>query len=170
MCVCALGLCGAQKESEGFDAARCTAFVNDMTADPLSNHVEPGSIDVCLLIFVLSAINPDKMLHSLQNLAFVMKPGGLVLFRDYGIYDMAEIRMAEQKGHRIADNFYVRKDGTRAYYFSEEVLQRLFEEAGFAVQELKMHKRVVRNRKEHADMHRRWVQGTFVKSEGVVSL
>jgi hypothetical protein len=48
----------------------------------------PASMDVALLIFVLSAINPDKMVHALQNLASVMKPGGLVLFRDYGIYDM----------------------------------------------------------------------------------
>ena len=141
-----------------------------MTTDPLTDKVEPASIDVCLLIFVLSAVNPDKMVHSLQNLAGVMRPGGLVLFRDYGIYDMAEIRMAEQKGHKIGDNFYVRKDGTRAYYFSEAVLQQMFEEAGFGVRELKMHKRVVRNRKEQADMHRRWVQGTFVKSEDVVSL
>ena len=78
--------------------------------------------------------------------------------------------MAEQKGHKISENFYVRKDGTRAYYFSETVLQQLFREAGFDVEEIKMHKRVVRNRKEHADMHRRWAQGTFVKSAEVVSL
>jgi hypothetical protein len=51
-----------------------------------------------------------------------------VLVRDYGIYDMAEIRLAEQKGHKIADNFYVRKDGTRAFYFSEDQLRQIFEE------------------------------------------
>ena len=128
------------------------------------------SIDVCMLIFVLSAINPDKMVHSLQNMGRVMKPGGRVLLRDYGVYDMAEIRMAEQKGHKISDNFYVRKDGTRAFYFSQEVLQRIFEEAGFEAQDLRMHKRVVRNRKQHADMHRRWIQGIFVKSPNTVSL
>jgi hypothetical protein len=43
-------------------------------------------------------------------------------------------------------------------------------EAGFEVVDIKMHKRIVRNRKEQADMHRRWVQGTFVKSAEVVSL
>jgi hypothetical protein len=69
-----------------------------------------------------------------------MKPGGRVLFRDYGIYDMAEIRLAEQKGHKISENFYVRKDGTRAYYFSEQKVRQVFEEAGFEAAELKMHR------------------------------
>jgi hypothetical protein len=64
------------QESAAFDSARCTAFVNDVTADPLTDNVEADSIDTCLLIFVLSAINPDKMVHALQNLASVMKPGG----------------------------------------------------------------------------------------------
>ena len=63
-----------------------------------------------------------------------------MLFRDYGIYDMAEIRLAEQKGHKISDNFYVRKDGTRAYYFSEQVLRQIFQEAGFEAEEVKMHR------------------------------
>ena len=46
-----------------------------------------------------------------------MKPGGVLLFRDYGLYDHAMLRFG--RGHKIADNFYVRQDGTRAYYFSE---------------------------------------------------
>ena len=46
-----------------------------------------------------------------------MKPGGVLLFRDYGLYDHAMLRFG--RGHKIADNFYMRQDGTRAYYFSE---------------------------------------------------
>ena len=41
--------------------------------------------------------------------------------------------MRFKKGHKISDNFYVRHDGTRAYYFSEEKLQELAEAAGFNV-------------------------------------
>ena len=40
-----------------------------------------------------------------------------MLLRDYGIYDHAMLRFAP--GHKISKNFYVRQDGTRAYYFSE---------------------------------------------------
>uniref|UniRef100_A0A7S0F6X8 Methyltransferase-like protein n=1 Tax=Hanusia phi TaxID=3032 RepID=A0A7S0F6X8_9CRYP len=120
-------------------------------------------MDICLMIFVLSAISPEKMLSSLTNVAAIMRKGGKVLFRDYGLYDMAQLKMAEPKGHKIQDNFYVRKDGTRAYYFSEEMLEKLFKDAGFKAEKIEMHKRLVRNRKEGYNMHRRWIQAEFVR-------
>jgi methyltransferase-like protein 6 len=83
--------------------------------------------------------------------------------RDYGLYDMAMLKMAEPRKSKISDNFYVRGDGTRAYFFSEEELEALFREAGFETVELEMHRRVVKNRKQSTEMHRRWVQGRFRK-------
>ena len=42
-----------------------------------------------------------------------------MFFRDYGLYDHAMLRFS--KGHKISENFYMRQDGTRAYYFSESM-------------------------------------------------
>ncbi len=45
-----------------------------------------------------------------------MKPGGLVLFRDYGLYDHAMLRFS--RGHKVEEHLYFRQDGTLSYFFS----------------------------------------------------
>uniref|UniRef100_F7H6N2 Methyltransferase 6, tRNA N3-cytidine n=1 Tax=Callithrix jacchus TaxID=9483 RepID=F7H6N2_CALJA len=51
-----------------YDTERCKVFQCDLTKDDLLDHVPPESVDVVLLIFVLSAIHPDKMHLVLQNI------------------------------------------------------------------------------------------------------
>jgi len=53
----------------------------------------------------------------------VLKPGGILFFRDYGLYDHAMLRF--NPANKLSDNFYVRQDGTRAYYFSKGELDQL---------------------------------------------
>lgn len=58
----------------------------------LTTVVAADSVDVVSLVFVLSAIDPAKFATALSNVAAVLRPGGLLIFRDYGIYDMAMFR------------------------------------------------------------------------------
>ena len=60
---------------------------------------------------MLSAIHPEKFHQALSAVASVIKPDGVLVFRDYGLFDMAQIRIG--RGNKLADNFYVRQDGTR---------------------------------------------------------
>lgn len=60
----------------------------------------------------------------MANVAAVLKPGrGRVLVRDYAEGDLAQLRLAgPTRNQRISENFYVRSDGTQAYYFSQVLL------------------------------------------------
>ncbi|KAG2240981.1 hypothetical protein Bca52824_096913 [Brassica carinata] len=101
----------------------------------------------------------------LQNIKRVLKPNGCILFRDYAVGDLAQERFSG-KDQKISDNFYVRGDGTRAFYFSNEFLETLFGKEGFEVEEIGVCCKQVENRSRELVMNRRWVQATFRLSNG----
>ncbi|XP_029308267.1 tRNA N(3)-cytidine methyltransferase METTL6 [Cottoperca gobio] len=140
---------------------RCSAFQCDLTKDDLRENVPEGSVDVVTLIFVLSAIHPDKMKLALQNLSRVLKPGGIVLFRDYGLYDHAMLRF--KAGSKLGENFYVRQDGTRSFFFSKEFLAELFVDTGLQPVSNDYVLRETVNKKEGLCVPRVFLQSKFTK-------
>lgn len=103
------------KSHPSYNENTVKAFQCDITTDEILKEVAFESIDIVTLIFVLSAIHPNKFHQTLQNVFNVLKPGGVVLFRDYGLYDMAQLRF--NAGHKISENLYMRQDGTRLVCF-----------------------------------------------------
>jgi len=148
------------KAHKDYKEDRVHAFVCDVTVDDLTAEIPPASVDIVTLIFVLSAVSPEKMSQALQTIRHVLKPNGHVLLRDYAIGDLAQERFTS-KEQKISDNFYVRGDGTRAFYFSEEALTSLFTRNGFTSEKVGVHYKRVENRSRGLVMDRRWIQGEF---------
>ncbi|KAJ3158010.1 hypothetical protein HDU89_000392 [Geranomyces variabilis] len=148
------------KSNPAYDEKKCRAFVYDITSTTPPD-VETGSIDVCICIFVLSAIHPSSWGTAVANIHRVLKPGGLLLFRDYGRYDLAQLRL--KGGRMLEDNFYIRGDKTRVYFFTTEEVQAMFEGGGFVVEQNAVDRRLIVNRARQLKMYRQWVQGKFRK-------
>ncbi|ESO11509.1 hypothetical protein HELRODRAFT_71342 [Helobdella robusta] len=150
------------KKNELYDSIRINVFHCDLTRDSLSTSIPCASVDIVSLIFVLSAIHPNKMMTIVENLKSVLKSGGKVLFRDYGNKDHAMLRFAP--GQKLSDRLYVRQDNTRAYYFILEELQKIFESSGFQTDRLSYIYRETVNKKENMWAQRIFLQGVFIKT------
>lgn len=149
------------KQNPLYDESRVKAFPADITTDEVFGTISDASTDLITLVFVLSAIHPEKFGNVVEHMFRLLRPGGVVLFRDYGLHDMAQLRF--KPGSKIAEKLYVRQDGTRSYYFSAEETCGLFTNGGFEVISNEyVHRRTV-NVKEKVDVPRIFVQGKYKK-------
>ena len=177
------------RDSEHYNKKYMTADVWDVTSegeDSLPPSLTEASVDVVVLIFIFSALAPDQWNNALRNIYRVLKPGGEVLFRDYGRGDLAQVRF--RKSRYMEENFYVRGDGTRAYFFEKEELAAMWgkwtpehglqvdgnesgdeqdnqvvTEGAFEVMDLGVDRRLIVNRQRKLKMYRCWMQGRFRK-------
>ncbi|NXR50686.1 METL2 protein, partial [Hippolais icterina] len=160
-CDFASGAVELVKSHSSYNSAWCSAFVHDVCDDALPYPFPDEILDVILLVFVLSTIHPDRMQGVVNRLAKLLKPGGMLLFRDYGRYDTAQLRF--KKGHCLSENFYVRGDGTRVYFFTKDEVQNMFNLAGLTEVQNLVDRRLQVNRKKKVKMQRVWIQSKFQK-------
>ncbi|GAP89171.1 putative actin binding protein [Rosellinia necatrix] len=107
-----------------YNADLMQADVWDVASKELPPGVEENTIDVVLMIFIFSALSPLQWEQAVRNIHRVLKPGGEVCFRDYGRGDLAQVRF--KKGRYLEENFYIRGDGTRVYFFEKDELAQIW--------------------------------------------
>ncbi|KAI8899066.1 S-adenosyl-L-methionine-dependent methyltransferase [Globomyces pollinis-pini] len=142
-----------------YDTNRCHGFVCDLTTTDILKVIPENSLDLISAVFCLSAIPPQKLHICIENIQKLLKPGGIFLFRDYGLYDAAQLRFKPE--NKIDDMFYIRTDGTFSLFFTPESIQSLFPdfevlENGYVVKEIV-------NRKRDLSMDRVFVQSRLRK-------
>ncbi|KAK4100103.1 methyltransferase [Parathielavia hyrcaniae] len=165
---------------ESYNQEVMQADVWDVAGDELPTGLGEGSVDVAIMVFIFSALSPAQWKKAVENVYRVLRPGGEVCFRDYGRGDLAQVRF--KKGRYLEENFYIRGDGTRVYFFEKDELADIWRgtfsqpaegnpaegEAVtvgpmFDVEELGIDRRMLVNRAKKLKMYRCWMQGRFRK-------
>ena len=113
--------------------------------DLVNDEIDYPSCDYGILMFVLSAINPEYHEKIIEKISNKINKDGIVFFRDYAKYDMAQIRFAQRKKNKVNENLYMRKDKTLSYFFDQKEIENLFNKYNFQTIDSKLVRRVIEN-------------------------
>ena len=158
----------------GLDPSRFRSEVCDVSIRPCPPPLQGLGADACLMIFLLSAVERAQMPDVLSNAFEALCPGGQVFFRDYGLYDSAQLKWpsgqqsstpASSAGPAVGSTYW-RQDGTLSHFFERSHLEALFTAAGFVTVESEYACVRVVNRKKGTHMQRVFVHGVFLKPPG----
>ncbi|KAI6226184.1 SAM-MT-RSMB-NOP domain-containing protein [Aphelenchoides fujianensis] len=133
------------REHKDFNPARCRPFVWDITDAAAEIPVEAGTLDHVLCVFVLSAIPPEKLAQAIANLVRLLKKDGCLFVKDYGRFDLTQMRFKKQR--YIAEDLYARGDKTLVHFFDEPKLHEVLTAAGLRKEESFVDKRMI-NKKQ----------------------
>jgi len=137
----AIALARGHAVATGAGAGRCLFFAGDATegarsvaeqvaAAQAAQAAQQGgsggggggssstAFDAVLLLFCLSAIAPELHARVLQRAAECLRPGGLLLLRDYGAGDEAQTRFGRGAKLDAAGATMGRRDGTLAAFLA----------------------------------------------------
>lgn len=159
-----------------FDPARVHIFQHDISSPEAALSIPDGSIDICIAVFVLSALDPHSGLPiALEKIRRVLKRpndgsgdsrgkcrGGLLLFRDYARMDLTQLRFPPSRFLYPPDT-YRRGDGTLVHYFTEDAIRMVFAPPAWDIADLHTDRRLIVNRKRQLMMRRMWIQGKFYR-------
>ena len=166
---------------------RCHAFVADVTdAEALARGVgawrdhgphassAERTLDFATVLFVLGAIpTSEARAAAMRSIAALLRPGGLIFYRDHGQSDLSQLRFAQQgrairrDGADVDGRLYARNDGTLAHFCTLEEVRGYAAGAGLDVLECEYRTSSVVNAKLGLNMRRVLVHAKMRKpSEG----
>ena len=132
----------------------------------LANTLKPGG--KLLIRDYGRFVDWNKVCCALQSYDLTYFPSGCLPCSDVDAhcfklnrYDEAQLRF--KKGSKLEENFYVRQDGTCAYYFEISELRALCESQGLEMVSGENILRQYANRQQKVARHRVWIQAKFVK-------
>jgi SAM-dependent methyltransferase len=108
----------------GVAAAVAEAHQTATLTTTLQSPPPHNGFDAVLMLYMLSAMPTETHVRIFQNAVDCLRPGGLLLLRDYGEADEAQTRFGKGAKFNDSGSVMVRRDGTLAAFLRIEDMSR----------------------------------------------